>query len=100
MVRSPVHEVLRADGLPDVVATGAKLVSLFQDWQQELGRNLDLYAGSDSVFIGQIKSGEIYNQSPQECCIKLAKNIFVLTETAHCRYNLVSMTLKDVLLRQ
>ncbi len=66
---SPVHEVLRADGLPDVLATGAKLVSLFQDWQQELGRNLDLYAGSDSVFIGQIKSGEIYNQSPQECCI-------------------------------
>ena len=65
----PVHEVLRSPNLPDVLGTGVKLVSNFSKWHKELSRNSHPYSGSDSVFIGRLESGEIYNQSPQECLI-------------------------------
>ena len=65
----PVHEVLRPEGLPDVLGTGVELVSRFGRWQQELKHHLDPYAGHDSVFVGKIESGEIYNQSPRQCRI-------------------------------
>ena len=63
----PVHEVLRPQGLPDVLGTGVELAARFASWQQELERQRDPYAGNDSVFIGRFHSGEIYNQSPREC---------------------------------
>ena len=63
----PVHEVLRAPGLPDVLGTGAGLVRRFHDLNARLGETSDPYAGCDSLFVGQIASGEIYNQSPTEC---------------------------------
>lgn len=63
----PVHEVLRPAGLPDVVATGAELILRFQDLQAQLAGKQRPYAGHDSVFIGQIQAGEIYNQAPTEC---------------------------------
>ena len=63
----PVHEVLRPEGLPEVLGTGAELVTRFGRWQQELQSRRDPYAGHDSVFVGKIQSGEIYNQSPREC---------------------------------
>ena len=61
---APVHEVLRAAGLPDVLGTGIELVQRFQGLDQRLSRHTHPHAGRDSVFIGQIHAGEIYNQSP------------------------------------
>lgn len=63
----PVHEVLRPEGLPDVMGAGVVLAARFTRWQQELERNQAPYAGHDSIFIGKFHSGEIYNQSPREC---------------------------------
>lgn len=63
----PVHEVLRPEGLPDVLGTGVELAARFARWHQELEQQRDPYAGNDSVFIGKFHSGEIYNQSPREC---------------------------------
>ena len=63
----PVHEVLRLEGLPDVLGTGVELAGRFARWQHELEKHQDPYAGRDSVFVGKFHSGEIYNQSPQEC---------------------------------
>lgn len=63
----PVHEVLRPEGLPDVLGTGVELASRFARWQHELEKHQDSYAGGDSVFVGKFHSGEIYNQSPHEC---------------------------------
>ena len=60
----PVHEVLRPQGLPDVLGTGVELAGRFARWQQELEQQRDPYAGHDSVFVGKFQSGEIYNQSP------------------------------------
>lgn len=65
-----VHEVLRPDGLPDVLGTGAALVGKLQKWGEELAKRTAPYAGADSVFIGQIESGEIYNQSPIVCRLR------------------------------
>jgi succinyl-diaminopimelate desuccinylase len=63
----PVHEVMRPRDEPDVIAAGARLI-------QDLGRletGLRSQQGpmglSPSVFIGTIRSGEIYNQFPQTC---------------------------------
>lgn len=63
----PVHEVLRPEGLPDVMGAGVELASRFARWQPELEQQRDPYSGHDSVFIGKFHAGEIYNQSPREC---------------------------------
>jgi len=66
----PVHEVLRPPNLPDVVGTGAELVVQLGQWQQQLQQNTDPHAGHDSVFVGQLQSGEIYNQAPVEANLR------------------------------
>jgi acetylornithine deacetylase/succinyl-diaminopimelate desuccinylase-like protein len=63
----PIHEVLRPTDEPDVIAAGAALVARLRRWQKKLAARSDPLAGSESVFVGQIHSGEIYNQYPQEC---------------------------------
>ena len=65
-----VHEVLRPADLPDVLGTGAKLVAQLNTLAQNVSTNTHPHAGHDSVFVGQINSGEIYNQSPIQCEIK------------------------------
>jgi acetylornithine deacetylase/succinyl-diaminopimelate desuccinylase-like protein len=64
---APVHEVMRPTDEPDVIAAGAELVARLAELNAQLSANSDRLAGPESVFIGQIHSGEIYNQYPQEC---------------------------------
>jgi acetylornithine deacetylase/succinyl-diaminopimelate desuccinylase-like protein len=63
----PVHEVTRPATEPSVIASGAELVARLGRLQDHLSARSDPLAGSESVFVGQIHSGEIYNQYPQEC---------------------------------
>ena len=67
---APVHEVFRPPGLPDVVRAGALLVTRIQAWHEQLKRNNHPHAGSDSAFVGSVRTGEIYNQSPAECVVE------------------------------
>ena len=66
----PVHEVMRPHDEPSVIAAGAELVERLGRLQEILASRADPHAGSESVFIGQIHSGEIYNQYPQECWLE------------------------------
>jgi succinyl-diaminopimelate desuccinylase len=66
----PVHEVMRPADEPSVIAAGAELVQRLGRLGEELARRCDPVAGAESVFIGQIHSGEIYNQYPQECLVE------------------------------
>jgi acetylornithine deacetylase/succinyl-diaminopimelate desuccinylase-like protein len=66
----PVHEVMRPRDEPSVIAAGAELVGRLGALQELLAGRCDPHAGSESVFIGQIHSGEIYNQYPQECWLE------------------------------
>jgi acetylornithine deacetylase/succinyl-diaminopimelate desuccinylase-like protein len=63
----PVHEVLGPADTPDVLAAGADLVTRFHELNRGLDARRREHAGSDSVFIGQLQCGEIYNQWPTEC---------------------------------
>jgi acetylornithine deacetylase/succinyl-diaminopimelate desuccinylase-like protein len=63
---APIHEVMRPKE-PSVIAAGAELVRRLMELDAELGRKRDPQAGPESVFIGQIHSGEIFNQYPQAC---------------------------------
>jgi acetylornithine deacetylase/succinyl-diaminopimelate desuccinylase-like protein len=63
----PVHEVMRPPGEPDVIAAGAELVRRLARLGKHLSTKSDPSAGSETVFIGQLHSGEIFNQYPQEC---------------------------------
>jgi len=65
----PVHEVMRPKE-PSVINAGAKLLLRLSQLDQELSRKSDPQAGPESVFIGQVHSGEIFNQYPQECFIE------------------------------
>jgi acetylornithine deacetylase/succinyl-diaminopimelate desuccinylase-like protein len=63
---APIHEVLRP-AEPNVIAAGAELVRRLLTLDAELAGRRDPLAGPESVFIGQIHSGEIFNQYPQMC---------------------------------
>jgi acetylornithine deacetylase/succinyl-diaminopimelate desuccinylase-like protein len=65
-----VHEVMRPRNEPDVIAAGAELVARLGRLGARLAEDSDPLCGSASVFIGQVHSGEIYNQFPQECLIE------------------------------
>jgi acetylornithine deacetylase/succinyl-diaminopimelate desuccinylase-like protein len=67
---SPVHEVMRPASEPSVIAAGAELVRRLHEMNERLTQKSDPLAGSESVFIGQLHSGEIYNQYPQECMLE------------------------------
>lgn len=62
----PVHEVLGGIEQPNVIAAGSEVVRRFMELDQELARLTHPLAGRESVFVGQIHSGEIFNQSPTE----------------------------------
>jgi acetylornithine deacetylase/succinyl-diaminopimelate desuccinylase-like protein len=66
----PIHEVMRPMHEPNVIAAGADLVSRFMKLNEQLSQKSDPQAGQESLFIGQIHSGEIFNQYPQECWLE------------------------------
>lgn len=66
----PIHEVMRPADEPSVIAAGAELIARLGQLQARLAAKTDPLAGSESVFIGQVHSGEIYNQYPQECLLE------------------------------
>ena len=66
----PVHEVLRAPETPDVLGAGAELVCRLRNLNKSLVRTSDPWSGCDTVFVGLIESGEIYNQAPVGCTVR------------------------------
>ena len=67
---SAVHEVMRPRDEPSVIAAGADLVARLARLEERLAREIHPVCGSPSVFIGQLHSGEIYNQYPRECWLE------------------------------
>jgi len=65
----PVHEVMRPNE-PSVIAAGADLVGRLMMLSEKLAHLSDPQAGCESVFIGQLHSGEIFNQYPHECWLE------------------------------
>jgi acetylornithine deacetylase/succinyl-diaminopimelate desuccinylase-like protein len=63
----PVHEVLRPPDEPSVIDAGAELVARLRQYGGALSAKSDPRAGSETVFVGQVHAGEIFNQYPQEC---------------------------------
>jgi len=66
---APIHEVYRPQE-PSVIAAGAALVTRIAQLAEQLGQRIDAVAGAESIFIGQIHSGEIFNQYPQVCWLE------------------------------
>ncbi|MFT5373827.1 MAG: acetylornithine deacetylase/succinyl-diaminopimelate desuccinylase-like protein [Candidatus Latescibacterota bacterium] len=66
----PVHEVLRPEGLPDVLGAGADLVLRLKELSTQLSHIKAEYVGSESAFVGHIESGEIFNQAPVRCRVE------------------------------
>ena len=63
---APIHEVMRP-AEPNVIAAGAELVRRMLALDAEVSKKRDPLAGPESLFVGQIHSGEIFNQYPQVC---------------------------------
>ena len=66
----PVHEVLRPENLPDVVAAGTEVVKRLIQYHARIETIEAPYVGHDSAFVGMIQAGEIYNQAPTTCIVK------------------------------
>ena len=65
----PVHEVLGGIDEPSVIQAGAEIITRFAELDGELASKTDPLAGRESLFIGQIAAGEIYNQAPTELAL-------------------------------
>lgn len=65
----PVHEVMRP-AEPSVIAAGAELIRRVIALDAEVSAKRDPLAGPESAFIGQVHSGEIFNQYPQVCTLE------------------------------
>jgi acetylornithine deacetylase/succinyl-diaminopimelate desuccinylase-like protein len=63
----PVHEVMRPKEEPSVIDAGAELIARLRQFGGTLAGRSDPEVGTETVFIGQVHSGEIFNQYPQEC---------------------------------
>jgi acetylornithine deacetylase/succinyl-diaminopimelate desuccinylase-like protein len=61
----PVHEVMRPRDEPSVIAAAAGVVDRLRLLDLELSAQPHPICGAASVFVGQMHSGEIYNQYPQ-----------------------------------
>ena len=55
---------------PSVIAAGAELIARLTRLGERLTAKTNPLAGAETVFVGQIHSGEIYNQYPQECLVE------------------------------
>ncbi|MEX0728034.1 MAG: M20/M25/M40 family metallo-hydrolase [Planctomycetaceae bacterium] len=62
----PVHEVLGGIEQPSVIYAGAEIVQQFQQMDRELAKLTHPMGLRESMFVGQIHGGEIYNQAPTE----------------------------------
>jgi acetylornithine deacetylase len=60
----PIHEVNRPNE-PSVIAVGAELVARLGQLHNQVSVKSDPMAGTESVFVGMIQSGSIYNEYPQ-----------------------------------
>jgi acetylornithine deacetylase/succinyl-diaminopimelate desuccinylase-like protein len=78
----PVHEVMRPADEPNVIAAGADVVRRLNELDARISRVPENLAGKPSVFVGQIHSGEIYNQYPQECMLEGTRRWLPGTEPA------------------
>jgi acetylornithine deacetylase/succinyl-diaminopimelate desuccinylase-like protein len=58
---------MRPPGEPSVIAAGAELVARLGRLGEALAARCDPQAGCETVFVGEIHAGEIYNQYPQVC---------------------------------
>lgn len=66
----PVHEVMRPREEPEVIAAGAALVLELAKMENALRTQIGPMGLSPSVFVGTFRSGEIYNQFPQESVLE------------------------------
>ena len=67
---APIHEVMRPLDEPSVIDAASELIARFRQYAGFLAGKSDAEAGSESIFVGQIHAGEIYNQFPQECWLE------------------------------
>ena len=84
----PVHEVLGGSEQPDVIAAGADLVQRLAELHGQLSEIRDPLAGSESLFVGMVSSGEIYNQSPTGFSLSGTRRWLPGTDFEHVRSQL------------
>lgn len=87
---APIHEVMRPNE-PNVIAAGAELVRRLLSLDAELSKKRDPLAGPESLFIGQIHSGEIFNQYPQVCKLEGTRRWLPGTKHAEVEHQLRSV---------
>lgn len=66
----PCHEVLGGIEQPSVIAGGARLIERLAEIDGELQGLTHHLAGRESLFVGQVHSGEMFNQSPVQLMLE------------------------------
>ena len=80
-----MHEVLGGIDQPDVIRAGAEVVRRLGDLDCQLKEHVHSLAGRESVFVGQLSAGEIYNQSPTECTLAGTRRWLADTNSSQAR---------------
>ena len=89
---APIHEALREEKLPDVVAAGAELVLELTALGRRLSGSDEVpRSSSDSLFVGRCTAGEMYNQVATECQIQGIRRWAVPGQGAAARQQVVAL---------
>lgn len=87
----PVHEVLGGIEQPSVIRAGARLVERFESLDKSLQQETHPLAGRESLFVGQVHSGEIFNQAPTLLTLEGTRRWLPGTQVADVRKEFLSI---------
>lgn len=65
----PMHEIACGPDTPNVVRAGVELINECYALNDRISQTKSPLGEQDSIFVGSIQAGEIYNQSPNLCTI-------------------------------
>ena len=83
---TPIHEVVGGLDQPRVIAAGAELIGRFEELDHQLAARTHDLGDRESLFIGQISSGEIYNQSPTQFKLSGTRRWLPGADVAHAEH--------------
>jgi len=78
----PLHEMLGGIEQPNVIWAAAEILGRFEQLDGELSGLTHDLAGRESVFVGKVEAGEIFNQSPTSCRLSGTRRWLPGTSTA------------------
>lgn len=96
----PIHEAHRSSDEPDVILAASEFVRMLEQYANQLRTRTDPVAGSESLHVGRIESGQLPNQSPQSAVIVGTRRWLATSDAAQVEAEFRSLVTNFARVRQ